>query len=267
MLSRIAIRSAKSTFKPLVNTQVRGIKLHEYQAGALLDSYKVSIPIGEVAYSPEEAHSIAGKFPDGCVVKSQILGGGRGMGHIKETGFQGGVKLVDTPDQAKKLAGEYIGNHLVTKQSGEDGLPVNCVYIVQKISIDKEMYLSLTLDRAAGKPVFIYSPAGGMSIEDVAEEDPSKIFKLHVDPFKGPDVEELNKAAEHLGIPGNKSEVTFLMKSLYDCFIEKDCDMIEINPLITTKEGKVVCADSKVTLDSNAAFRQKDLAEAEDLTQ
>lgn len=95
------------------------------------------------------------------------------MGHIKETGFQGGVKLADTPEQAKALAGEYIGNRLVTKQSGEDGLPVNCVYIVQKISIDKEMYLSLTLDRAAGMPVFIYSPAGGMSIEDVAEEDPS----------------------------------------------------------------------------------------------
>ena len=141
----------------LVNTPSRGIKLHEYQAGQLLDSFKVAIPLGEVAFTPEEAHKIASKFDNGCVVKSQILGGGRGMGFIKETGFQGGVKLVDTADQAKAIAKEFLGNRLVTKQSGEDGLPVNCVYLVQKIDIAKEMYLSLTLDRAAGMPVFVYS--------------------------------------------------------------------------------------------------------------
>lgn len=152
---------------------VRGIKLHEYQAGKLLDSYRVAIPLGEVAWSPEEAEQIATKFEGGCVIKSQILGGGRGMGHIKETGFQGGVKLVETPAEAKKIATEFLGNHLVTKQSGEAGLPVNCVYLVQKVDIVKEMYLSITLDRGAGMPCFIYSPAGGMSIEEVAEEDPS----------------------------------------------------------------------------------------------
>lgn len=177
------------------------------------------------------------------------------MGHIKETGYQGGVKVVDTAEQARDVAKEFIGNTLVTKQSGEDGLPVNCVYIVQKVAIDKEMYLSVTLDRAAGMPVFIYSAAGGMSIEEVAEEDPSKIFKYHVDPFKGIDVEELAKAADNLGIPDQKSQLTFLMKNLYDCFIEKDCDLVEINPLITTKDGTVMAADSKVTVDSNAAFR------------
>lgn len=220
--------------------------------------------MGQVAFTPDEAHKIASDLPGGCVVKSQILGGGRGMGHIKETGYQGGVKVVDTADQAKAVAGELIGNHLVTKQSGEDGLPVNCVYIVQKISIDKEMYLSLTLDRAAGKPVFIYSPAGGMSIEEVAEEDPSKIFKYHVDSLKGLDVDALSKAADDLGIPEQRSQLVFLMKSLYDCFMKKDCDLVEINPLITTKDGQVMAADSKVTVDSNASFRQKDLAEAED---
>ena len=96
-------------------TPQRGIKLHEYQAGKLLDSYRVPIPLGEVAFTPDEAETIAQKFDNGCVLKSQILGGGRGMGHIKETGFQGGVKLVDTPEQAKALAKEYLGNHLVTK--------------------------------------------------------------------------------------------------------------------------------------------------------
>lgn len=155
----------------------------------------------------------------------------------------------------------------MTKQSGEDGLPVNCVYIVEKISIDKEMYLSITLDRGAKMPVFIYSPAGGMSIEEVAEEDPSKIFKYWVDPIKGLDVDALSKAADDLGIPEQRSDLVFLMKNLYDCFMQKDCDLVEINPLITTKDGKVMAADSKVTVDSNAAFRQKDLADAEDKSQ
>ena len=189
------------------------------------------------------------------------------MGHIKETGFQGGVKLADNADQAASLAKEYLGKHLVTKQSGEEGLVVNSVYLVQKLAIDKEMYLSITLDRAAGCPVFVYSPAGGMSIEDVAHEDPSKIFKLHVNPFTGPEVDDLMQAATDLGIPEKKSQLVWLMKSLYDCFMERDCDMVEINPLITTKDGKVMAADSKVTIDDNASFRQKDLAEIEDKTQ
>lgn len=187
--------------KAIVDTPVRGIKLHEYQAGALLSSFNTPIPIGEVAWDHEQAHSIASKLSKGCVVKSQILGGGRGMGHFKESGFQGGVHVVDNADQAMDVTKKMIGGHLVTKQSGEDGLPVHCVYIVEKISIDKEMYMSITLDRAAGMPVFIYSPAGGMSIEDVAHEDPSKIFKLHVNPFSGPEVEDLMAAADHLGIP------------------------------------------------------------------
>ena len=155
---------------------------------------------------------------------------------------------------------------MVTKQSGEDGLPVNSVYLVEKLKIDKEMYLSLTLDRAGGCPVFIYSPAGGMNIEDVAEETPELIFKLNVNPFTGPDVEDLCKAADHLGIPEQRSQLVWLMKSLYDCFFANDCDMIEINPLITTKDGQVMAADSKVTIDGNAGFRQRDLKDAEDLT-
>ena len=129
------------------------------------------------------------------------------------------------------------------------------------------MYLSITLDRAGGCPVFIYSPAGGMSIEDVAHEDPSQIYKLNVNPFTGPEVEDLMKAADHLGIPGQRSQLVWLMKSLYDCFMDRDCDMVEINPLITTKQGQVMAADSKVTIDSNAAYRQKDLAEQEDESQ
>lgn len=189
------------------------------------------------------------------------------MGHFKETNFQGGVHVVDTPDQARDITSKMIGNHLITKQSGEDGLLVKTVYLVQKLQIDKEMYLSITLDRAGGCPVFIYSPAGGMSIEDVAHEDPSKIFKLNVNPFTGPEVEDLMKAADDLGIPGQRSQLVWLMKSLYDCFMDNDCDMVEINPLITTKQGQVLAADSKVTIDSNAAYRQKEHRDSEDKSQ
>lgn len=160
-----------------------------------------------------------------------------------------------------------LHNHLVTKQSGEEGLPVSFLYLVQKLNIDKEMYLSITLDRAAGCPVFVYSAAGGMSIEDVAHEDPSQIHKIHVNPFTGPEVDDLIKAAHNLGIPEQKSQLVWLMKNLYDCFMDKDCDMVEINPLITTKEGKVLAADSKVTIDDNAAYRQKELKEQEDISQ
>jgi len=145
---------------------------------------------------------------------------------------------------------------LVTKQSGEDGLPVNSVYLVEKLKIDKELYLSLTLDRAAGCPVFVYSPAGGMAIEEVAEETPELIFKLPVNPFTGPEVEDLMKAADHLGIPEQRSQLVWTMKSIYDCFMASDADMVEINPMVTTKDGKVICADSKLTVDDAAAFRQ-----------
>jgi len=185
----------------IVGTQTRGIKLHEYQAGALLDKFKVPIPLGETATSVDEVYSISKKFTNGCVVKSQILGGGRGMGHFKETNFKGGVHVVDTAEQAKDIAAQMLGKHLVTKQSGEDGLKVDTIYLVQKLKIATEMYLSITLDRAGGCPVFIYSPAGGMSIEDVAHEDPSKIFKLKVNPFTGPEAQDLMNAADHLGIP------------------------------------------------------------------
>ena len=177
------------------------------------------------------------------------------MGHFKETGFKGGVHLVKSPVEVEKVAEQMCGKTLVTKQSGEEGLPCNCVYIVQKISIEKEFYLSITLDRKAGAPVFIYSPAGGMSIEDVAHSNPEKIFKIKVDTNKGLDIEELLKAADNLGLKDQRSDVAFMFNHLYDCFIHRDCDLIEINPLVLTSDGKVVAADSKITIDDNARFR------------
>lgn len=237
---------------------MRRLKLHEYQAGALLHSFKVPIPIGGVAFSADEAKQVATDFGPGAeyVVKAQILGGGRGLGHIKETGFQGGVKMVGHPDKAHEIATEYLGKHLVTKQSGVNGLPVNAVYLVEKIAIDKEFYLSLTLDRAAGCPTFIYSAAGGMNIEDVAEKTPEKIFKLSVDPVNGLDAAALANAGENLGVPELQDQLENMFLRLYETFIAKDCDMVEINPLVITKDGQVLAADSKVSIDSNALYRQ-----------
>lgn len=139
------------------------------------------------------------------VVKAQILGGGRGLGTFKENHFKGGVHIVKSAEEVEEIADKMCGKHLVTKQSGETGLPCNCVYIVEKLSIDKEFYLSITLDRKAGKPVFIYSRAGGMNIEDVAHDNPDQIFKYHVDVTQQLDIDQLLKAAKNLDLEDYKS--------------------------------------------------------------
>lgn len=160
-----------------------------------------------------------------------------------------------------------LGKTLVTKQSGKDGLPCNSIYIVEKIGIDRELYLSLTLDRAAAMATFIYSKEGGMAIEDVAAETPEKVHRLNVNPLEGLKDEMLKDVAAKLDLQDYEDQVTHLFKRMYACFWEKDCDMIEVNPLVLTTDERVLCADSKVTIDSNALHRQKELAAMEDRTQ
>jgi succinyl-CoA synthetase beta subunit len=160
-----------------------------------------------------------------------------------------------------------IGNTLVTKQSGAAGMPCNCVYIVEKVGIDRELYLSLTLDRAAAMATFIYSKEGGMAIEDVAEQTPEKVHRLNVNPLVGLDEAALKTAAKQLDLAEYEDQVVHLFKQLYACFWERDCDMIEVNPLVLTDDKRVLCADSKVTIDSNSLYRQKELADQEDLSQ
>jgi succinyl-CoA synthetase beta subunit len=196
-----------------------------------------------------------------------VLGGGRGLGYFKENNFKGGVHLVKTPDQVQEIADKMCGKTLITKQSGDAGFPCNCVYIVEKIAIDKEFYLSMALDRKAGGLTFIYSPAGGMAIEDVAHATPELIYKLPVDINNGPSIEDLMQVAKNLGIEEHKSQVVFTLKHIFDCFVEKDCDMIEINPLVVTKSGQILAADSKITIDDNAVFRQVDIKSEEDTSQ
>jgi len=196
-----------------------------------------------------------------------VLGGGRGLDYFKENNFKSGVHIVKTAEEVQEVAEKMCGKSLVTKQSDANGFPCNCVYIVEKIAIDKEFYLSMTLDRKVGMAVFIYSPAGGTSIEDVAHDHPEQIFKIHVDLNEGPNIEDLLLAADNLGIPEHKSQVVFLFKHIYDCFVERDCDMIEINPLVVTKGGQLLAADSKITIDDNAIFRQGELKGEEDTSQ
>ena len=175
--------------------------------------------------------------------------------------------MAKSPKEVEDIAAQMCGKTLITKQSGEAGFPCHCVFIVKKINIAREFYMSVALDRKAGMPVIIYSPAGGMSIEDVAHQSPEKIFKMHVNPNSGLCIDDILKAAEHLGLEENKSQLAFVFKHIYDCFMEKDCDMVEINPLVLTKEGDIMAADSKITIDDNARFRQPDLAAEEDVSQ
>lgn len=191
-LARLSANRALITAKDL---PMRRLKLHEYQAGKLLHKYRVPIPLGNVAFNGKEALLVARQFGQKkqmeYVVKAQVLGGGRGLGYFKENNFKGGVHLVKTPEEVQHIADQMCGKTLITKQSGDAGFPCNCVYIVEKIAIDKEFYLSMALDRKAQSAVFIYSPAGGMSIEDVAHKSPEKIFKIKVDLNEGPAVEDL----------------------------------------------------------------------------
>jgi len=169
----------------------------------------VPIPLGNVAYNGKEAYLVAKQFGKRkkmeYVVKAQVLGGGRGMGYFKENNFYGGVHKCKTPEEVQEVADKMCGKTLITKQSGEIGFPCNCVYIVEKLDIEREYYLSIILDRKLGTPVFIYSPAGGMSIEDVAHKTPEKIFKIPVDIDKGVEIEPLLKASEDLGLEEHKS--------------------------------------------------------------
>jgi succinyl-CoA synthetase beta subunit len=181
---------------------MRGLKLHEYQAGALLDSYKVPTAIGRVAFSAEDAFKVCSEFPAGAeyVVKAQVLTGGRGLGTFA-SGFKGGVHIVDTAEKVQEVASKMLGDNLITKQSGPAGFPCNAVYTVEKLGIASEFYLSLTLDRVGQCPTFIYSAAGGMNIEDVAEKTPELVFKLPIVEEGKIPREEMVNAAARFGVP------------------------------------------------------------------
>lgn len=240
------------------------MKIHEYQAKAILKKYGVSVPRGSMATSQEEAESIAKELLDsgsgGVVVKAQIHAGGRGKG--------GGVKIAKSVDEAGELAAKMLGMKLVTHQTGPEGRIVRRLLIEETLPIEKELYLGILVDRAEGKPVFMASAAGGMEIEQVAAENPGAILKQHIDPGMGLEAFQARKIAFKLGLGAKQigPAVQFLT-SLYKAFLDTDASLLEVNPFITTTDGRLFALDAKINFDDNALFRHADLRELRDITE
>ena len=243
------------------------MNIHEYQAKELFLKFGVPTPGGFVASTPAEAKAAAEKLGSGLVVKAQIHAGGRGKGTFKN-GFKGGVHLAETPDAAAELAGKMLGEVLVTHQTGPDGKLVSKVLVAQSVSIRKEYYLAILLDRAEKRPVIVASAEGGVNIEEVAEHNPDAIIRTHVHPALGLQSYQTRKIARQIGLGSDKLRAfEKLLTALYRLFIECDCSMVEINPLVETTDGQILALDAKFNFDDNALYRQKDVAAMRDTTE
>ena len=245
------------------------MNIHEYQAKQLFADAGVAVPQGTVAQSVEDFDQALATLPSGnaIVVKAQIHAGGRGKGTFKD-GFQGGVHVVSTPEDARAKAEAMLGNVLVTKQTGEAGKEVSTIYFNDATDIDKEYYLAILMDRATSQPVIIASTEGGMDIEEVAEQTPEKILKVLIDPTLGIRPFQARQVAFGLELKGDSfKQCVKLVTKLYAFFWDKDCSQVEVNPLVTTPDGDVLALDAKVNFDSNALFRHPDVVELRDLSE
>ncbi len=236
------------------------MKIHEYQAKALLARHGVPVPRGEVANTPEEAEAIAKELGGSVVVKAQIHAGGRGKG--------GGVKVAKDSAEAHEIAGKILGMTLITHQTGPEGRVVKKVLIEETLPIDRELYLGIALDRVIGKNVFMASSEGGMDIEEVAHSTPERIIKEPLEPGLGLLPFQARKLAFAIGITGPTVNLAAqAMIALSKAVEQFDASLAEINPFILTKDGKVFALDAKMNIDDNAMFRHKDLAELRDLNE
>ncbi|MDO8751076.1 MAG: ADP-forming succinate--CoA ligase subunit beta [Dehalococcoidia bacterium] len=236
------------------------MKLHEYQAKALISEYGVAVPKGSVAATPQEAHEAAQRLGGRCVVKAQVHAGGRGKA--------GGVRLVTSASEAEQVAAGLLGKRLVTIQTGPGGAPVHKVLVEETLDVEKELYLGIVIDGSARAPVVIASSAGGMEIEDVAREHPELLLREVVDSVVGLRAFQGRRLAAGIGLPTAAANAFAQQASrLYQVFIAKDCSMVEINPLILTKDGRVIALDAKVSVDDDALFRHPELAELRDWSQ
>jgi succinyl-CoA synthetase beta subunit len=235
------------------------MKIHEYQAKAILTRYGVTTPRGEVAFTPEEAREAAQRLKTNiCVVKAQIHAGGRGKG--------GGVKLARSADEAAEIASYILGMNLITAQTGPGGRIVKRILVEEGLDIKRELYLGLLIDRESGRPVFMASAAGGMEIEEVAKENPGAILREPIHPAVGLQPYQARKIAFGLGLPAEViSTATPFLQALYRAFMDTDASMLEINPCVLTGDGRLVALDAKMTIDDNALFRHKELRELRDL--
>ena len=247
------------------------MNIHEYQGKQLLKSYGLPVADGVAIFKPEEAEAAAKSLPGPLyVVKSQIHAGGRGKGKFKELGpdAQGGVRLAKSVEDVVANVNEMLGKTLVTKQTGPAGKQVNRLYIEDGADIERELYLSILVDRTVGRVAFVVSTEGGMDIEAVAHDTPEKIITLAIDPEKdvtGEDVATLSKALKLEGAAAEDARTIF--PTLYKAFVEKDMSLLEVNPLIVMKNGRIRVLDAKVSFDGNAEFRHPELAELRDLSE
>ncbi|WP_300377552.1 ADP-forming succinate--CoA ligase subunit beta [Henriciella sp.] len=247
------------------------MNIHEYQAKAVLKSYGAPVADGVPVLSLDDVQKAVDSLPGPLwVVKSQIHAGGRGKGKFveAEAGEKGGVRLAFKKEEVMEHAKQMLGNHLVTAQTGDDGKQVNRLYIEDGADIDRELYLSVLIDRATGKPAFVASTEGGMDIEQVAHDTPEKILTLPIDPIAGVTDKDSEQLCDALKLEGEaRTDGMKLFPTLYKAFTEKDMSMLEINPLIVMENGHLRVLDAKVSFDSNAIFRHPDIAELRDKTE
>ena len=236
------------------------MKIHEYQAKAILAQYHVPVPRGEVAFTVEEAETAAKRLGGSVVVKAQIHAGGRGKG--------GGVKVAANAEEALERARAILGMTLVTHQTGPEGKVVQRLLVEETLPIERELYLGIVLDRVAGKPVFMASAAGGMEIEEVAAKTPEAILKETIEPGFGLAPYQARNLAFGIGIPAaSVNAAAAAMMALAKAYLAMDMSLAEINPFILTKDGKVYALDAKVNFDDNALYRHKELLELRDLSE
>ena len=245
------------------------MNIHEYQGKQLFKQFGVNVLENRVCKTPEEA---AAAFADlggpVAVVKSQIHAGGRGKGTFKENADQHGVQLVKSAEEASAAAAAMLGNTLVTIQTGDAGKTVNQIIVEAGCDIDRELYLGVVLDRETKQPVLMCSQEGGVEIEKVAHETPEKIFKEHFDPAQGIESYQVRKLCKQLGISGKTVRAADkFMKALCRLYVDTDCSLMEINPLVVTGSGDLVALDAKINFDSNAHFRHKEWDEMRDISE
>jgi len=243
------------------------MNIHEYQAKELFEKFGVPSPKGRVAGTAEEAKAAAAEIGSNIVVKAQVHAGGRGKGTFKN-GFKGGVHLVQTPAEAADIASKMLGQVLVTHQTGEEGKLVGKVMVADAVEIEKEYYLAILMDRESRSPVIVASTEGGVNIEEVAEHNPEKIFHQAIHPLLGLQPYEVRKLCAELGFSGDQAkQFGKLLAALYRLFLECDCSMVEINPLVTTPDGRVLALDAKFDFDDNALYRHPEIAALHDPTE
>ena len=237
------------------------MNLHEYQSKRVFADYGVPVPLGRVAATPAEAIAAARELPGPVwVVKAQVHAGGRGKG--------GGIKLCRSAEEAGNAAKAMLGERLVTPQTGAAGLPINLVYVESGSAIERELYFSLLLDRDRSRIALVASAAGGMNIEEVAAHEPEKILRADIDPAAGLQGFHCRRLAFGLGLSGKQvAEFERIARALYQLYLERDLALVEVNPLIVTRDGALVALDAKINVDANALFRQPELMALRDPSQ